>query len=374
VSATEAGATDRPTPRQVLLLRAALLRGDAARDAWRRARALVGPAHLDALCEPLLPLVYRNVAPLGNDAGLEALKARYVRTWSDNLAIVHAVRPLLRALEQNGIDAVALKGLALIARFYEDLGVRPMADVDLLVTPADLDRTAAIAADLGWRPRYQLTPGFRRVKHASPFDHATDAPCDLHWRVFEEAGDDAADEDLRAQAEPVDFHGARFRVLSPADQLLHVCGHAARWSEVPVIRWVPDAVTVIRAGRIDWQRLVDQTSRRRFVLRMRRMLAYLRSSLDVPIPASVEAALAHAPVSLLERLEDRVRTREQRLLGELPTYLFNCFRGERRPVLALPGYLRDAWGLPSLGTVPRHALGLASERLRMALGCPRKRP
>jgi hypothetical protein len=247
-----------------------------------------------------------------------------------------------------------------------------MADADVLVTAATLDRATAIAATLGWRPRYHLTVGFRRVKHASPFDHETGIACDVHWRVFEEAGDDAVDEELRTHAEPVELQGARFRVLSPTDQLLHVCGHAARWSEVPAIRWVPDAVTVIRTGAIDWRRLVAHTVRRRFILRMRAMLAFLRESLGVAIPASVEAELAAAPVSMLERLEHRVRTRAHPLLGELPTYAFNCFRGERRPVLALPGYLRDAWGLESSATVARHALGLASRRIRLVLASSRR--
>ncbi len=354
-------------------MQAALLPGEAARAAWLRVRASMRSGPLDAPSESLLPLVYRTIAGLDDgDADVEPLKMRYVRTWSDNLTLYQTVRPLFLALERAGIDAVVLKGLALVARVYGDLGVRPMADVDLLVTPADLDRTIAISADLGWHPRYRLTSGFRRVKHASPFDHATGIACDVHWRVFEEAGDDAADEDLRDHTEFIDFQGARFRVLSPTDQLLHVCGHAARWNEVPAIRWVPDAVTVIRAGPIDWRRLVAHTARRRFILRMRGMLAYLRASLGVAIPASVEAELAAAPVSMLERLEHRVRTREHRLLGELPTYVFNCLRGERQPVLALPGYLRDAWGLESLRTVPRHALGLASERIRLALANPRK--
>ena len=353
-------------------MQAALLPGEAARAAWLRVRASIGSEPLDAPSESLLPLVYRNVASLADGADLDPLRMRYVRTWSDNLTLCQTVRPLLLALDRAGIDAIVLKGLALIARGYGDLGVRPMADADVLVAAGDLDRAATIAADLGWHPRYRLTPGFRRVKHASPFDHETGVACDVHWRVFEEAGDDAADEDLRNHAEPVDFQGARFRVLSPTDQLLHVCGHAARWNEVPAIRWVPDAVTVIRAGPIDWRRLVAHTARRRFILRMRDMLAYLRASLGVDIPTSVEAELTAAPVSMLERLEHRVRTREHRLLGELPTYVFNCFRGERRPVLALPGYLRDAWGLQSLRTVPRHALGLASARIRLALASARK--
>jgi hypothetical protein len=65
-----------------------------------------------------------------------------------------------------------------------------------------------------------------------------------------------ADDDFRAAAEPVTFQGNRLRILSPTDQLLHVCGHAARWGEVPAIRWVADAVLILREGPIDWQRFL----------------------------------------------------------------------------------------------------------------------
>src|SRR5262245_28858239 len=304
---------------------------------------------------------------------IEALKERYLRTWSENLRFYHCVLPLLQAFQQVGIDAVVLKGLALIARFYRDPGVRPMEDVDVLVSATDVEKACEVATALGWHPRHRPTPAFRRVKHAVPFDHGTAVACDVHWRVFEEAGASAADEDFLAAAEPVTFQGARLRVLSPTDQLLHVCGHAARWSEAPAIRWVADAALILREGPIDWQRFVAHTAKRRYILRMRQMLGYLRDALGAAIPPAVEAELAQRPGSVLERLEHRVRNREHRLLGELPTYVFNCFRGEPHPLIAFPGYLRDAWGLESLAEVPGHALRLAARRVRLAMTGPRRR-
>jgi hypothetical protein len=364
-----------PTAQQELCLKAALLPGDAGRAAWRRARASSALDQLDRASQSLLPLVYRNLARLDvRGEEIAALQERYVLAWSENQRMFHCVLPLLQAFEQAGVDAVVLKGLALVARFYRDPGLRPMADVDVLVPPSDVGRASELAVSLDWRPRYRLTPAFLRVKHAGPFDHSMGVACDVHWRVFEEAGGSGADEDLRAAAEPVVFQGTRLRVLSPADQLLHVCGHAARWEPVPSIRWVADAMLILRDGPIDWPRFLVQTAQRRFVLRMRRMLGYLRQALGAAIPPSVEAELARRPVSLLERFEHRVRSREHPLLGELPTYVFNCLRGEPHPLLALPGYLRDAWELDSLAGVPRHALGLAVRRMRAARSGPRGRP
>jgi hypothetical protein len=357
-----------PTAQQELWLKAALLPGETGLAAWRRAAAALPPEGLDDASASLLPPVYGNLAHLGvRGEEADALKERYILTWGQNQRIYHCIAPLWRALEETGIEAVALKGLALIARFYGDAGLRPMADVDVLVPRSDVDRASGVARSLGWHPRYSLTPAFRRVKHAAPFDHPEGVACDLHWRVFEEAGDAEADDEFRAAAEPAMFQDMRLRVLSPTDQLLHVCGHAGKWAPVPAIRWVADVALILRDGSIDWPRLLDHAARRRFILRMRQMLGYLRQALGVAIPPSVEAELARQPVSMLERIEHRVRNREHRLLGELPTYVFNCWRGEPHPLLAFPGYLRDAWGLESRAEVPRHALTLAVRRAKAAL-------
>lgn len=348
-----------PTPRQEAWLQAALLPGEAGLAAWRAAAAGLEGDRLDGAIEALLPLVYLNL-------GVDALRDRYLLTWGRNQQLFQRVRPLVHALESAGIEAIVLKGLALVAGLSRDPGSRPMQDVDVLVPPAEAERAGRVATDLGWRAHHRLTAGFRRVKHAAPFEDDAGAVVDLHWRVFEEPAAPELDGEFRAAAVPVTFQGTRLRVPSATDQLLHVCGHAARWSEVPPIRWVADAVLILREGTIDWDRLVAHTVRRRFLLRMRRMLAYLRQALGAGIPPEVVTELAGRPVSMLERLEHRVRTRRHHVLGELPVYAFNCLRGERHPLLAFPGYLRDAWELESLADVLPHALSLASRRFAAA--------
>jgi len=136
---------------------------------WMRSRPAIPQ-------DPLAITCIRDGRPRGGG------KERYLHTWGENLRFYHGVLPLLQAFEQVGIDAVVLKGLALIARFYRDPGLRPMADVDVLVSSTDVERVSAIAGGLGWRSRHRLTPGFLRVKHAGPFDHQAGVACDIHWR------------------------------------------------------------------------------------------------------------------------------------------------------------------------------------------------
>jgi hypothetical protein len=362
-----------PTTEVERLLEAALLPGEAGLASWRRAQATIDPDRQDEASRGLLPLVYGNIVGLdATSPRMDVLEEQYKITWRRNQQLFGDVCPVLQAFERAGIDAIILKGLALVARYYHDPGLRPMADVDLLVPPSAVERASSVLRERGWIPWYRLNPAFLRVKHALPFDNQLGTICDLHWRIFEEPADRAADDEVRAGAVTVSFQGERLRILSPTDQLLHVCGHGARWAQVPGIRWVADAVLILREGQLDWRRLVEQAVRRRFVLRMREMLVYLRTAFGAPVPASVIAELANRSVSALERFEYRIRNREHRLLGELPTYVCNCFRIEPRPFRALPGYLQQAWGLDSLREVPRHALTRAMRRLRMTLtGAPR---
>jgi hypothetical protein len=358
-----------PTAEQELLLKAALLPGETGLAAWRRVEATVDLERLEPASRALLPLVYGNLEAFGvTGPRVGLLKAEYLATWRQNQRLLYHVRPVVSGLEQAGIPAIVLKGLALGARYYRDLALRPMADADVLVPVATVERASEVLRGLGWEPWYPLTPGFLRVKHAAGFGDRSGCRCDLHWRVFEEPGPGAADDELRAAATTIRFEGTTFRILAPTDQLLHVCGHAARWAPVPGIRWVADAVLIIRDGPIDWDRLTEQAIRRQFVLRMREMLYYLQSAMEIEIPSAVLTGLAARPVSMLERLEYRIRSRDHRLLGEFPTYVFNCLRGERQPLLALPRYLQQAWGLESLKQVPLHLVGRAMRRVRMALG------
>lgn len=249
---------------------------------------------------------------------------------------------------------------------YRDVGARPMCDIDVLVPAGRVCAATTVLRRSGWSPGYDLTPAFMRVRHAAPFRRESAEECDLHWRIFEEAGAASLDDDWWAHATAVDVEGTRFRVLCPADQLLHVCVHGAKWTPLPAIRWVADALTILRAGGVDWPRLVAGAHARRVILTARDTLWYISSTMGAPIPAEVLRSLSRLPISPLERLEHRVRSRAHPILGELPAYWCNYLRTRRAAILRPLGfarYLKDAWALRSVAGVPRRALTLAARRL-----------
>jgi hypothetical protein len=356
-----------PTAEQELLLRAALsppagpfVVGQALRD--------VDVRRLDATSRRLLPLLVlapRAQEPCG--ALLEMAEREYRRTAARNAALFDRGRKLIEDLDTAGVETLVLKGAALVPRYYRDPGLRPMADLDILIPIKAFFPALAALQRAGWRPHRTVTPSLVRTTHAAPFTTADGFVCDLHWRVFPEPGPPGAEAALWAASVDVDFYGTKTRALSSTDQLLHVCLHGARWGPVPAIWWIVDAVAIIRAGDVDWDRLVSQAVTYRFVLRLRDALRYLRT-LGAAVPADILGTLETVPASALERLERRAVAREHRLLGVLLVHWCNYLRsheGARRG--GFVPYLRDVWGLKSSADVPRAAANRAVVRVAAAL-------
>ena len=350
-----------PDRRQELVLQAGLLPGPGAVDAWTRLGPDLDLDRLDRGSMRLLPLVWWNLRQHGVEGPLIGrLEKRYRTTREQNEARLRQLALLLDAFRRAGIPTLVLKGAALLGSAYADLGLRPMSDIDLLVPIERVGPASRTLEALGWESEAPVTASMTRMVHALQFTQPSRVAVDLHWHVFEECCRPGDDDDLWAASVPFAIEGVPTRILAPEDQLVHACVHGEKWVIVPGVRWVADAVLVIRGGRVRWERLVEQAVRRRFVLRLRAQLAYLRSAFDAPIPSAAMAMLAAAPVSRLERFEERWSLRDRRRPWVL-VYWCNHLRsapgGLATTLFTFPRYLQATWRLTSLARVPGAIVG-----------------
>jgi Uncharacterised nucleotidyltransferase len=308
-----------PKPHQELLLNAVFLRGDEAVRAWNAWRVANPPEASDRPSRRLLPVAYGNLRDAGlSEAELTPLREAYEKSRTENRQKLAAARPVVDALVAAGIDVLVLKGAAL-SRFYGgNLGLRPMRDIDVLVPPDQTARAIAALSDLGYEPEgigiscleryaYRNSPGWLFV--------AANAPgFDLHWHTLHESRQPNADDDFWQGAISLDFEGVTVKALNATDQLLHVCIHGLQREQQENLRWIVDAMGILRheAEPIDWPRLLAQVTRRRLVLQARHCFEYLTATFAAPIPAQALEQLRRAPVSWLERSEFRARFRLQR--------------------------------------------------------------
>jgi hypothetical protein len=296
-----------PTQDQILVLRAALLDVDEALAAWTRWRVASSLDKADRGSIRLFPLVYRNLGAAGlPEPDLSKLKGAYRATWFRNQLILQRAAEVLQALHDAGLRTMLLKGVALIAAHYPDVGTRPMDDIDVLV-PADQHKHAlAVLERVGWS--YEPDPGVGgRPAHAVALGDRRGWSLDLHRYALAQP---EPDDELWAKSTEIELLGVPTRTLCPADQLFHVAAHGARWNAIPPVRWLADAVAIERSSgeSLDWHRLVAEATRRRTTVALEAALRRLRDAVAFDVPEDVLERLRKAPKAPLERWTHRAVT------------------------------------------------------------------
>ena len=324
-----------PTAGQLLLLHAALADESAdALTAWKHWRASADIENLDHGSHRLLPLLYRNLVRhrADPDPWLNRMQGVHRYYWVKNHRLFSRVGELMEAARQElGTRFLLLKGAALAVGYYADLGLRPMADCDLLVRPEMVARVLSWLERHGWRPRdgwestrrplAGMTPRWQTFHHAQGFIADGASPSgnaiqiDMHWRALGNLGSGPElNESLWTRAAEVSLPDGT-PVLTPdaTDLFGHVCLHGLHTNIVPPVRWVADATVLARrttvAGenfpRIDWQRLFRLAANGAATLRLHAALSFLAEQRFVPVPPEFLTQLRAHPVSPEEDAEFR---------------------------------------------------------------------
>ncbi|MBM2834955.1 MAG: hypothetical protein HW406_2116 [Candidatus Brocadiaceae bacterium] len=83
----------------------------------------------------------------------ESLKQEYIYNWGRNVRILEELAALLRVLDN---PVIVLKGAALLSSVYENVGLRSLGDVDILVKPEDVSKIDTVLSQSGYRSDRRL--------------------------------------------------------------------------------------------------------------------------------------------------------------------------------------------------------------------------
>jgi hypothetical protein len=367
-----------PTPLQELLLDAALGDRDQASAAFGEWVAATAFEEIDYGSFRLLPLAAHNLERLGIATTWSAhLRGALRRSWYENQVMLHAALPAVDVLQSAGIDVIVFKGAALAALEYRGLDVRPMDDLDVLVPEDRAAEAMRALLDAGWEPGVVPLPepigtlpeSFRRFRHGAPLVGPAGFDVDLHWHAAEAWCWPGADRGLWATTRPLELQGRQVRALAPGDELVLACVHGLHWNPVPPMRWVADAVTVIRSEAIAWPRLVQRA--RELLVEPQLVLAfeYLRHRFEAPVPEWVMRELHHRRPGHFERawLDSLLHGRDMRsLAAHYGRYLRGARTdsGLRRWAGGLPDHLVHLLGSESTTQLPAEIGRRATARIR----------
>jgi Uncharacterised nucleotidyltransferase len=214
---------------------------------------------------------------------------------------------VLSGMEAAGIEAMVVKGVALVSTVYGSDGLRTFDDLDILVRRRDLDPSRAVLDALGYRTR--AVPRFEEVDHRfhdlqyfRPLSGRLQC-LELHWDLWDPRQFRSAIDGFWQRARPATIAGADRAVLSDADTLLHLAIHRTR---SPLrLRFVCDVAELIRArgATIDWDGLVSRAESVGARTAVHMILDLAAQLLDADVPA--EPLRATAPGRLKRAMLER---------------------------------------------------------------------
>ena len=348
------GGSWRPTATQELLLDATVGESADAARAWTRWRQAQDFATIDDGSARLLPLLVPRAKLFpADDPSWPVIRGCYRRALFHGQMLRARAAEATALLADAGIATLALKGGALL-RYYEgNPALRPMNDFDVLVPrERTVDAIRLLIAN-GWTSATSQPELLPEAYHSACFTSRDGLDFDLHWNLGPSNSDSAAEASVWTAAVPCNMSGvaapstaggAGIRALGPEDLFTVVCAHAAQWSPIASVRWVADALAILRTEgqKFDWARVSAQAVRWHVVPHLDETLHYLRDRWGVDVPATVFAQLAGVRVPAVDR-------RAYAVLGRMPgtfDYLARPWRRyrvrsrDKGALAALPGFVR----------------------------------
>ncbi|MEO0108368.1 MAG: nucleotidyltransferase family protein [candidate division WOR-3 bacterium] len=218
----------------------------------------------------LIPLLYWRLRQWSDglvpESVLNVLRSHYRANARRNLRLLQHLVRIVRCFEQAGLEAIPFKGLTFALSAYGDIGVRPFADLDLLMRKAGVRPACELLAAQGYRSVYSLQGDrldywLKYDKHillTSSHDHHR---LEIHWSIEDDYmhGSLPADE-LWKGIGRLNFGAAVLPVLSPENTLLVSCLHATKhtWLLSQVVDF---AYFITAHPDLDWQLILHRARR-----------------------------------------------------------------------------------------------------------------
>lgn len=281
-------------------MRACLLCGPPAQEAWRDFAGDVGPPkpffeHDQTGLKGLLPLLHAAARRNGFEA--EPALWTYLRSAALREELRYGIYrefcgEVLGALVEAKLEVAALKACALAETVYDEPSLRHCHAIELLVADGDLAPAAPVLARLGFRPARlrEARPGRRQG-----FRHVHGLPLVLHADLFDPPVYRNDAQALWSNSMPSRVAGVSVRTLAPAHNLAHVLAAGFHDPLRGNLRWASDGWLLCR--RLDgpgWQEFVRLTRACRLELPVLAMLRFLAGPLEAGVPGETLATLADA--------------------------------------------------------------------------------
>ncbi|MDP3089181.1 MAG: nucleotidyltransferase family protein [Nitrospira sp.] len=238
------------------------------------ARTLIG------LCEDLVP-----------PADLDALRRRTEEAAVANRAGTEELLRLSRAFDEAGVSVLPFRGVGFAAMIYGDLTLCAPADPVALVRRDQLANAEQVLVSQGYAVRGgagDRTVDAGACERPLVYLHGnTSRQIELLWAVSHAHQKFPIDRpEVWGRVRPVSLGGRKTKGMAPEEALLVLCVHGAHqaWGQLSL---VTEVAGLIRAGRLNWKRVLTTALEWRCYRVLLLGLALSYRVMDAPIPPQI---------------------------------------------------------------------------------------
>ena len=251
----------------------------------------------------LTPFLYRTLRdiPAVPDSFLSTLRQECQAIATDTLLKLHEYKRVTALLTDHGIEHIAFKGIYLAEHSYPESSLRPIGDMDILVSEKDLYKAVRILAPDGYQvgdkyrsylrlPEGVMLDELHEISLFKPFYATSRFDIDLHWRV----------NFLLREIGSLKLHD----VFQPADhpvenQIILLVIHHGITNSWGLIGYVNDLYFLLRSTNIDWSWLLEKLKRYKLEVIFFVGLYWCQQLWEYPVPFPVQVLM---PIDKLHSL------------------------------------------------------------------------
>jgi hypothetical protein len=268
----------------------------------------------------LAPLLYISLKRLDSriqppENCTKRLHLDYLHTTSVNLAIFNETAKFLARLREEKIPVILLKGVALANGLYDDIGIRMLGDLDILIRIADRMRVKDLLITQGYTILFDIAEGFRdEYSSEQSYVHLSQSylGVDVHWHLFNIPyfRQHVSMEWFWEQTMPVKVDREVGLMLTPQSQLIHLVAHYALHHRAQGLRWSFDIALLVTqcSAAIDWEATIAAAREFRMTRALQSVLGEVEQVWGVRLPEAARTALSCSRPTFSDHVAFRLLT------------------------------------------------------------------
>lgn len=265
-------------------------------------------------------LLYRNLGKINDDGAvpgwvIKKLKDVYFDITAKNIVLLEELGKVLKKFDEDKISVIMLKGAALLENIYQDIGLRPMDDIDILIRKEQFQEIDKCLRELGyfspdnWSDYMDISPSqylnsILYIKGQGKISIILH----LHWHIINTIvpvySYGTIDMDrFWKEARQVTIAGVKSLVMAPHHLLIHLSEHILKHSYDRSILFcdIFEVINCYSNNGLDWELLIQDTVEFNLNKPVYYGLYFTSKFLDAEIPESVLVRLKPAHLNYGER-------------------------------------------------------------------------